>query len=62
MIGDLGMKVSAEALELGEEQDRVGVIDLGRRISSAAPLAPDSDMRGGDLIKFRASFVEPALQ
>ncbi len=44
------MKIPTEGLELGGEQNRIGLVEVARRVSPAAAGTTDSRVGRGDLI------------
>jgi hypothetical protein len=51
-VGDaFSMKVAAESLELGRQQDRVRAIDLLSREATSRPLAADRSVGLGHLVE-----------
>ena len=62
VIDDLGVKVAAERLKLGRQQDSVRVIDLLGRITAPTPRSADRAMRIGNLIELPCPDIVPPLE
>lgn len=62
MIDRFGVEIATEALELGRQQHRIGMIDLLSRITTTASAPLDASMRVFYLIEFQNSRRVPVLK
>jgi hypothetical protein len=59
MVCSLRVQVSAEALELRKEKDRIGVVYLNRRVAPPWSCASYREMRSAKLVEFGGALPEP---
>ena len=61
-VGTFVVKIAAESLELGREQDRIRVVDLLRRVTAARTATAHAAVGVLDLVESPRSIPQPEMQ